>query len=143
MAEIRALADKIHQRVQLVDNTLLKKQSVGGVEVDPARWEDRLLFNAAPSAYNPLHKMQEAMDASRKQLGEHGIWLRPALFWRDPSPPQTPRRLPQEPETESENSSPAAGMSHTDILYFKTTAAAKGVLQVHRAPGTAYNGQCS
>ena len=38
--EIGALKEKMHKRVELVDQTLLRKQMVGGLQVDPFKWED-------------------------------------------------------------------------------------------------------
>ena len=41
LQEIQALKDQIHQRVSLVDTTLQKKKNIGGLKVDPIKWEDR------------------------------------------------------------------------------------------------------
>ena len=45
--DIMALRDKMQKRVQLVDQTLLRKQMVGGLSVDPLKWEELQLCKHA------------------------------------------------------------------------------------------------
>ena len=42
-----ALREKMQKRVQLVDQTLLRKQMVGGLNVDPVKWEELQLCRHA------------------------------------------------------------------------------------------------
>ena len=66
-------------------------------------------------------------------MTRHGLWLRPRVFSEVP-PASDVEAV--EPETSSEHSSPGSNFTETEILFLKTTAAAKGVLQVHRVLGT-------
>ena len=70
---------------------------------------------------------------AREEMSRHGLWLRPRVFNED-CPALDAEAA--EPETSSEQSSPGSNFTETEILFLKTTAAAKGVLQVHRVLGT-------
>ena len=76
--------------------------------------------------------MQEAIDAVRLEFQEAGFSLRPRIF---PEEVAADDASAAEATSASEQSSPNPSNIYTptETMYLKTSGAAKGVLQVHRA----------
>ena len=114
----------IHSRVELVDTTLYLNKPVSNLDIDPGRWEDCGLRAAS----KPLSR--DLLSANRTP------WMpraRTSTAWA----PCT------EQETMSESSSPNNDFSPTETLFLRISGNAKGVLQVHRAPGFKWRCVCA
>ena len=127
------LRDRINTRIELVDTALTRGNQVGNIDVDPVKWE---AGTSSPveerRACEHQSLLQESMDAVRKDFFSLNVKLRPRLFHLQPQPAAPPAA---EPDNVSESSSPGQDFSATESLYLRMSGNAKGVLQVHRAPG--------